>query len=245
MPLAFTVAFCGTPSNTSSKPNDAGPAICSAAPAVPCSSTGTRVTSPSSRNCSSDGAAARLVDRASRLVPHLTSGAGDAEQLVDRRDLEQRQPREPIGELHRRQRLEPALLALLGAEALAGQRPRRRLEDVPVLRVAMLQRVLEVVGRDWPTSRAARQSSIAAAATTWSSSCTSCARLSSASRTRVLSSRLPRRTFSSMGRSSTTGITCLRTWLSSRLSRYSAALALTRASPCSSDQRAAEMSFHG
>ena len=29
------------------------------------------------------------------------------------------------------------------------------------------------------------------------------------------------------------------------LSRYSAALALMRASPCASDQRAAEMSFHG
>ena len=53
MPLAFTVAFCGTPSNTSSKPNDAGPTISSATPVVPCSSTGTRVTSPSSRNCRS------------------------------------------------------------------------------------------------------------------------------------------------------------------------------------------------
>ena len=53
MPLALTVAFCGTPSNTSSKPNEAGPAISSAAPALPSSSTGTRVTLPSSRNCRS------------------------------------------------------------------------------------------------------------------------------------------------------------------------------------------------
>ena len=60
-----------------------------------------------------------------------------------------------------------------------------------------------------------------------------------------LQQQLPRRTFSSIGRSSSTGITRLRTWLSSRLSRYSAALAFTRASPCSSDQRAAEMSFQG
>ena len=97
-----------------------------------------------------DGAPARLVDRAPRLVPHLPAGAGDAEELVDGRDLEQRQPRQPIGQLHRRQRLEPALLALLGAETPAGQRPRGRLEHVPVLRVAMLERVLEVVGEAGP-----------------------------------------------------------------------------------------------
>ena len=53
MPLAFTVAFCGTPSNTSSKPSETGPAISSAVPGVPSSSTGTRVTLPSSRNCRS------------------------------------------------------------------------------------------------------------------------------------------------------------------------------------------------
>ncbi len=54
MPDALTVAVCGTPSKTSSKPSDAGAATSSAGPGWPSTSTGVRATRPSSRNCSSD-----------------------------------------------------------------------------------------------------------------------------------------------------------------------------------------------
>ena len=62
------------------------------------------------------------------------------------REIEQRHPAQAIGELDRRQRLLPQLLAALGLDAVGGERPRRRLEHMLVAHVAMREHVLEVVG---------------------------------------------------------------------------------------------------
>ena len=50
------------------------------------------------------------------------------------------------GELDRGQRFEPERAAAFRRHALRRQRPRGRFEDIPVVRIAVRQRVLEVVG---------------------------------------------------------------------------------------------------
>ena len=63
-----------------------------------------------------------------------------------RGEVEELDAAQPIGELDRRQRLEPQRAPPLGRHPACRQRPRRRLEHVPVARIAMRERVLEVVG---------------------------------------------------------------------------------------------------
>jgi hypothetical protein len=90
---------------------------------------------------------AALVDDASRLVADLLAQRNDAEQLVHRREVEDRQSPEPIDEQDGRQRLLPELAATVGGHARGGQRPRRGLEHLPVADVAVLQGVLEIAGQ--------------------------------------------------------------------------------------------------
>ncbi len=120
-------------------------------------------------------------------MAHLASGAHDAEQLVDRDRLEDADLAQPRHHFHRGQRLEPDLRAAFLLDAEAGQRPRRRLEDVPVVHVAVREHVLDVIGQRaqifWRPTR-----SMAVADTTSSSSLISCRSVSSTSRSRVLSS---------------------------------------------------------
>ena len=72
------------------------------------------VTRPSSRNCSDSGRRPLRTARGpSRGGP--VGRAGHAEELVHLREVEQRHPPQSIGELHRRQRLEPERPPLLGA----------------------------------------------------------------------------------------------------------------------------------
>ena len=105
------------------------------------------VTRPSSRNWIEVDQLAALVERAALFVAHLPAEPRQAEQLVDVREIEQRHPAQAIGQLHRRQRLLPQLLAPIGLDAVGGQRPRRRFEDVLVADIAMREHVLEVVGQ--------------------------------------------------------------------------------------------------
>ena len=57
---------------------------------------------------------AAFVERAALLVAHLPAEPRQAEQLIDVREIEQRHPAQAIGELDRRQRLLPELLAPIG-----------------------------------------------------------------------------------------------------------------------------------
>ena len=104
---AMTDARIGAPSSSSSTPSAAG-ARTSCLPSGPAT-----VTRPSSRNCIERDRRAAFVERAARFVAHLPPEPRQPEQLVDVREVEQRHPPQAIGELDRRQRLLPQLLAAL------------------------------------------------------------------------------------------------------------------------------------
>ena len=117
--IARIVACIGLPSSTASKPSTLG-AFDFAAARPPSVSTATR---PSSRNCRESAARPGFVEHAARLVPHLTTQAGNAEQFVHRREVEQLDVPQAIGELHGRQRLEPQRAATLRRNAPSRQGP--------------------------------------------------------------------------------------------------------------------------
>ena len=133
-----------------------------------------------------------LRQHASRFVTDLPRRAGHPEQLVDADGGKEREAPQAPRELGGRQRFEPQLAAALGRHPLFGQRPRRRLEHIPVLHVPVRQHVLDVVGQaphlllahDVDRRRGGDGSS----------SLMSCRSVSSTSRGRVLRSTLPRRT---------------------------------------------------
>ncbi len=93
------------------------------------------------------GHGAFLLEHAAGLVTDLPRRARDPEQLVDRHRREERQAPQAARQLGGRQRLEPQLAPALGRHAPLGQRPRRRLEHVPVVHVAVREHVLDVVGQ--------------------------------------------------------------------------------------------------
>ena len=104
-------------------------------------------TAPSSRRCTSVAAAPFRVEEAPGLRPDRPARAGEAEELGHRGEAQERHPAEPVGRHHRGQRLPPARPPGLRAHPARGERPRRRLEDEQVARVAVLEHVLEVVGQ--------------------------------------------------------------------------------------------------
>jgi len=87
-----------------------------------------------------------VADEAVFFVAHLPAETGQPEQLVDMREIEERDFPQPVGELDRRQRLLPELSAPLRLDAVGGERPRRGLEHVLIADVAMRQHVLQIVG---------------------------------------------------------------------------------------------------
>ena len=88
-----------------------------------------------------------LGQRASHFVAHLATEAGDAEELVDRHEIEEPDAAEAIGQLHRGERLLPQYAAPLRRHPLRGQRPGCGLEHPPVLGRPVLQHVLEIAGQ--------------------------------------------------------------------------------------------------
>ena len=78
------------------------------------------------------GSDAGLVERVAGVEAHLPAGPRDAEQLVGRDRGEERDRAQPAGDLDAGQRLEPQRAPPIRLEPQPGQRPRRRLEDVPV-----------------------------------------------------------------------------------------------------------------
>ena len=137
---AVIVDAIGAPSSSSSKPSAAG----AATSIVPVGSR--HADAAVEQELDRRGQLAALVDRASLLVTHLAAEARQPEQLVDVREIEERDLAQAIGELDRRQRLLPELLAALDLDAIGGQCPRRRFEHVLIAHVAMREDVLQIVG---------------------------------------------------------------------------------------------------
>ncbi len=238
MPEAFIVARCGTFSNISSKPSAAGAFTVSAAAPV-----SARVTAPSSRNSRSGARwpASYSTRPDSRLTWRPVPAMRNSSSTDVNWNTGSFRNRSAIstagsGSSQRAARCSGVMFFAASAHDAASKTYQ-----------SLTSRCSSAYSRSSASVQSPRCSTscTAAAATTWSSSWINCARLSSASRMRVFSRALPRLTFSSIGSSSTSGITRFRIVESSRLSRYSAALALVRESPCASDQRAAAMSFHG
>src|SRR5204863_10094125 len=87
------------------------------------------------------------------FVPHLLPDRGDAEQLVDRYELEQRDTAQAARDLDGGQRLQPLRAPILGRHPPGRERPRRRLEDREVAHVAVRERVLQIAFEAVQTAR--------------------------------------------------------------------------------------------
>ena len=85
--------------------------------------------------------------RGAGVVAYLMARARHPKQLVYTDQSEQLEPPHPPDQRGSRQRLDPPSPSALRCQRAGGERPRGRLEDVPIFRVTVRQYVLDVVGQ--------------------------------------------------------------------------------------------------